>query len=123
MKKQIEPVSGDAALQHSALKPCPFCGGEVEMHYTGSSDWEVVCRGGCEVETMFWVHAPTYGYGKGEQEEAIRRWNRRAEANGERDRLRHALKDSVENLIPRGQMGLKQQLKQAIDAAIDGEAQ
>lgn len=59
-----------------ALKPCPFCGGTVEMHYTGSSDWEVVC-GDCPVETRFWVSAKKHGYGEGESAEARRRWNTR----------------------------------------------
>lgn len=60
------------------LKPCPFCGGQVEMHYTGSSDWEVVC-GTCPVETRFWVSAQKHGYGEGERMEAARRWNQRAD--------------------------------------------
>ena len=60
-----------------ALKPCPFCGGEVTMAYTGSSDWEVTCNG-CPVETKFWVSAQKHGYGEGEHQEAIRRWNTRA---------------------------------------------
>ena len=60
------------------LKPCPFCGGAVEMHYTGSSDWEVVCKGDCQVETRFWISAPKFGYGAGETNEAVRRWNARA---------------------------------------------
>lgn len=59
------------------LLPCPFCGGPVEMHYTGSSDWEVVCDA-CPVETRFWISAPKFGYGKGEADEAMRRWNTRS---------------------------------------------
>lgn len=59
------------------LKPCPFCGGEVEMVYVGSSDWQVTCKG-CPVETNFWVSGHQFGHGEGETKEACRRWNRRA---------------------------------------------
>jgi hypothetical protein len=58
------------------LKPCPFCGGQVEMHYTGSSDWDVVCST-CPVETRFWVSGQKYGHGESEAAEARRRWNTR----------------------------------------------
>ena len=66
------------------LKPCPFCGGEVTMQYTGSSDWEVDCKT-CPVETKFWVSAQKHGYGKGEADEAERRWNTRSSEAVERD--------------------------------------
>lgn len=69
------------------LKPCPFCGGEVRMQYTGSSDWEVSCRT-CPVETKFWVSAQKHGYGEGERLEAMRRWNTRCGEAEEVERLR-----------------------------------
>lgn len=59
------------------LKPCPFCGGEVTMAYSGSSDWDVTCRGSCPVTTHFWVSAKKHGYGEGENAEAVKRWNTR----------------------------------------------
>ena len=59
------------------LKPCPFCGGEVSMFYSGSSDWEITCKT-CPVETRFWIDAGKHGYGEGESKEARRRWNARA---------------------------------------------
>ena len=50
------------------------------MHYTGSSDWEVTCKG-CPVETKFWISAKKHGYGEGENAEAVRRWNQRSAVN------------------------------------------
>jgi len=58
------------------LRECPFCGGDVTMAYVGSSDWEVTCKT-CPVETKFWISAPKFGYGEGENAEAVRRWNTR----------------------------------------------
>ena len=78
------------------LKPCPFCGGEVTMQYTGSSDWEVDCKT-CPVETKFWVSAQKHGYGKGEADEAERRWNTRSSEADQRDaeRLKEAISDAA----------------------------
>jgi hypothetical protein len=57
------------------LKPCPFCGAPVTMHYTGSSDWEFECSEDadkCGASVIFWVRA------EDEPTEARRRWNARA---------------------------------------------
>ena len=70
------PPQGRSSMNEQ-LKPCPFCGGEVHLSYTGASDWEVTCKGTCQVETRFWISARKFGYGKGETNEAVRRWNTR----------------------------------------------
>lgn len=57
-----------------SLKPCPFCGAPVHMHYSGSSDWIAECSSPanvCGASVTFWVRA------ENEPEEAARRWNRR----------------------------------------------
>jgi hypothetical protein len=60
------------------LKPCPFCGGEVNIYYQGSSDWTVEgCL--CPVSTHFWISGHDYGHGEGEHNECINRWNTRAD--------------------------------------------
>jgi len=87
-----------AAQKAGELLPCPFCGGAVEMHYTGSSDWEVICKGECPLETRFWISAPKYGYGAGENAEAICRWNRRnpSPPAGRAEGLREAIHRDAE---------------------------
>lgn len=51
----------------SDLKPCPFCGGEAELHVEGRL-WTVDCIGECETE----------GFPAKSQAAAIAAWNRRA---------------------------------------------
>jgi len=67
-----------AEVSRTDLKPCPFCGGEaVICRFKGESLWsrrivmktQVSCRE-CEIETRFTE--------KGQQPEAVERWNCRA---------------------------------------------
>lgn len=59
------------------LKPCPFCGSDkIHLIYQGSSDWTIECEN-CPLQASFWVHGAKYGYGDGEHQEVIKRWNTR----------------------------------------------
>jgi Lar family restriction alleviation protein len=58
-------------LKMAELKPCPFCGGEAFVYYSGSpsngSFTEVICRE-CKCQTL-----------RLRGDKAIEAWNRRAE--------------------------------------------
>ena len=64
----------DHAGNPNALKPCPFCGGNVELnHYVlkGSDWWYVACKT-CQIamDPLYWNNEQT-------KAEAIEKWNRR----------------------------------------------
>lgn len=59
----------------TALKPCPFCGGEAESRYCTGLGWDVCCCN-CGNKTR-WVDRP----GKSDAEDdavGVAAWNRRA---------------------------------------------
>lgn len=64
------------------LLPCPFCGcTEISHWYDGSSNWTFECQN-CDKSLHMWVRIPLEDWdnGKGgENGEAVRRWNARAD--------------------------------------------
>lgn len=64
------------------LKPCPFCGGKVEIiniindeELTINGNCFVVHCDNCESETCFWRNCMS-------EERTAKKWNRRAESGG-----------------------------------------
>lgn len=62
------------------LKPCPFCGGEAELQSSTSDpfgedrvSWRVVCR------EMFGCQGGTCNVWEATPDDAVRKWNTRAE--------------------------------------------
>lgn len=56
------------------LKPCPFCGGEVEFSDYGFEDWTVYCKS-CGITML--APGPEEGY-IATREETAKAWNQRA---------------------------------------------
>jgi tRNA(Leu) C34 or U34 (ribose-2'-O)-methylase TrmL len=75
---QVNNRGGSQGVQRESVRStdwlgCPFCGGKVEHHYSGSSDWDIDCQTeGCKAQVTFWVR------GGDEPERARQLWNRRA---------------------------------------------
>jgi hypothetical protein len=59
------------------LKPCPFCSREIELYYSGSSDWSVDCE--CGMHFFFTIR------GENEPTLALEKWNNRSLENKEKD--------------------------------------
>lgn len=64
-------------MEHDALKPCPFCGGDAKLNSSMFNVWTVNCTV-CEIGTRvdYFCFDP-----KGK---AISTWNRRAISAGEK---------------------------------------
>lgn len=89
------------------MKPCPFCGGKVDLTYQGSSDWSIECET-CPIQGGFWVDAHIFGYGEGETMEVVKRWNTRvdekelARLRARVSKLEEALKTIREEYVNQG---------------------
>ena len=62
------------SVEKIKLKPCPFCGGEVEFSDYGFEDWTVYCKS-CGINML--APGSEEGY-IATREEAAKAWNRRA---------------------------------------------
>lgn len=60
----------------SELKPCPFCGDEVEIIATGLYHWKYAIRHKSKTECILDANAFALPY---EEEDATRMWNTRAD--------------------------------------------
>ena len=60
----------------SKLKPCPFCGNEVEIRRTGLYHWRYAIHHKTETECVLDTQAFVLPY---EKDVAIEMWNRRAD--------------------------------------------
>lgn len=64
----------------SELKPCPFCGGEVEIIATGLYHWKYAIRHKSKTECILDANAFALPY---EKDDATRMWNTRVERKDE----------------------------------------
>lgn len=71
------------------LKPCPFCGGEAEIHPYGGGGYDVWCEGSCGAEIN----------GFRTEAEAVEAWNRRVDPYDVYDGMKPM---TEENLKPLG---------------------
>lgn len=60
--------------KHTALLPCPFCGGSASMEQTESNRWSVGCDAADEPECMGYQSFTTFA----RRGEATKAWNTRA---------------------------------------------
>lgn len=73
--------------KHTALLPCPFCGGSASMEQTESNRWSVGCDAADEPECMGYQSFTTFA----RRGEATKTWNTRSAATPSAQGVRSAL--------------------------------